>query len=104
MAKQRLTPASSTMRSTMVLNSSSDLNRRAEKCGIGSKPNSRTARAAESLASSVSPGKKVTAIGVASGILGAASRRSSTYLAEISKEKPSVMNSGSRSQFGWISA
>src|SRR5262249_51353598 len=53
-------------------------------------------------ASTASPGRKVTAIGVAGGMSGAAFVRAATSLAVISREKPSVMPSGARSQLGWI--
>ena len=42
----------------------------------------------------VSPGRKVTAIGVSAGMSGAASRNESTSLAVISREKPSVTSTG----------
>src|SRR5262249_22019322 len=69
---------------------------------MGSKPSERTAFVAVMRASTVSPGRKVTAIGVAGGICGAALVRAATSLAVISRGKPTVMPSGARSQLGWI--
>ncbi|KAG1530739.1 hypothetical protein G6F50_017117 [Rhizopus delemar] len=55
--KQRSTPASATARVTKDSSSASEAIRRAERCGMGTKPSARTARAAANLASLSWPGR-----------------------------------------------
>ena len=57
MTKQRSTPASAATRVTNDSNPAREAIRRADKCGMGSKPSLRTARAAASRASSSSRGR-----------------------------------------------